>query len=237
VGTTDAPNNGDNNAMIFTMPLDGTGLGYHGMWWYFEPNDDQIKVMRTDRESDAFTPNINSSVITATDNIKHYYSDYPDRDFDLFRQVIRSEVGGAVEFADGSKQTFSTAIIPQVRISAGRYYIRPEDSGRHILVEEANYNIIIPNYREVALPVGFTFTIVNISSNAITVENQYVDSGERGIMWISGADTKTDFVGIDDNGSGQMVSLIKIKEGTTSDDGSNHGDIWMIAGADIYNND
>lgn len=238
VGTTDAPDNGvNNNAMIFTMPLDGTGLGYHGMWWYFEPNDDQIKVMRVDRESDAFTPNINNSVITADDNVKYYYTDYPDNEFTLFRQVIRSEVGGALEFADGSKQTFSTAIVPQVRISAGRYYIRPEDSGRHILVEEANYNIIIPNYREVTLPVGFTFTIVNISNSTVNVENQFVDGGERGQMWFSGADTQTPVVGINDNGSGQMVTLIKIKEGTTSDDGSNHGDIWMIAGADIYNND
>ena len=238
VGTTDAPDNGDNNnAMIFTMPLDGTGLGYHGMWWYFEPNDDQIKVMRVDRESDAFTPNINNNVITATDNVKYYYTNYPDNEFDLFRQVIRSEVGGALEFADGSKQSFSTAIVPQVRISAGRYYIRPEDSGRHILVEDANYNIRIPNYREVTLPVGFTFTIVNISGSTVNVENQYVDGGERGQMWFSGGDTQTPVVGIDDNGSGQMVTLIKIKEGTTSDDGSNHGDIWMIAGADIYNND
>ena len=238
VGTTDAPDASDsNNAMIFTMPLDGTGLGYHGLWWYFELNDDQIKVMRVDRESDAFTPNINSSVITATDNVKYYYTTYPDRDFDLFRQVIRSEVGGALEFADGSKQSFSTAIVPQVRISGGRYYIRPEDSGRHILVEDANYNIRIPNYREVTLPVGFTFTIINISGDTVNVENQFVDSGERGQMWFSGGDDKTPVVGIDDNGSGQMVTLIKIKEGTTSDDGSNHGDIWMIAGADIYNND
>lgn len=237
VGTTDAPDDETANAMIFTMPLDGTGLGYHGIWWYIEPNDDQVKVMRVDRESDAFTPNINSNVITATDNVKYYYTDYPQEEFTLFREVIRSEVGGAVEFADGSKQSFSTAIIPQVKLSAGRYKIRAEDSGRHILVETQNYNIIIPNYREVTLPVGFTFTVVNISGNNVTVENQYVDNGERGQMRFSGGDTVTSFAGINDNGSGQMVTLMKIKEGTTSDDGENHGDIWMIAGADISNND
>ncbi len=237
VGTTDAPNDNTANAMIFTMPLDGTGLGYHGLWWYIEPNDDQVKVMRVDRESDAFTPNVNSNVITATDNVKYYFTDYPNEEFTLFREVIRSEVGGAVEFADGSKQSFSTAIIPQVKLSAGRYTIRAEDSGRHILVETQNYAIIIPNYREVTLPVGFAFTVVNISGNNLTVENQYVDTGERGEMWLSGGDMKTWAVGIDDNGSGQMVTLMKIKEGTTSDDGENHGDIWMIAGADITNND
>ena len=237
VGTTDAPSDDENNAMIFTMPLDGTGVGQHGLWWYIEPNDDQVKVMRVERESDSFTPNVNSNVITATNDAKYYYTDYSNEEFTLFRQVIRSEVGGAVEFADGSKQTFSTAIVPQVRISGGRYTIRAEDSGRHILVEDADYNIRIPNYREVALPVGFTFTIVNISDDTVTVENQYVDNGQQGQMWFSGGDTQTSYAGINDNGSGQMVTLIKIKEGTYSDDGEQHGDVWMIAGADIYNND
>jgi hypothetical protein len=53
-------------------------------------------------------------------------------------------------------------------------------------------------------------------------------------MWFSGGDTTTPYVGINDNGSGQMVTLVKIKEGTYSDDGEQHGDIWMIAGADIF---
>mgnify|MGYP000405730127 CR=1 FL=1 len=237
VGRTDAPNDSTSNAMIFTMPLDGTGLGQHGLWWYFEPNDDQIKVMKVTRESDAFTPNVNSGAITAADNVKYYFTDYPNEEFTLYREVVRSEVGGAVEFADGSRQSFSTAIIPQVKISAGRYTIRPEDSGRHILVESQNYNIIIPNYRQVTLPVGFTFTVVNISGDSVTVENQSVNSGERGEMRFSGGSTVTPYAGINDNGSGQMVTLMKIKEGTTSDDGESHGDIWMIAGADIFDND
>jgi hypothetical protein len=56
-------------------------------------------------------------------------------------------------------------------------------------------------------------------------------------MWLSGGDMKTPAIGIRDNGSGQMITLIKIKEGTKSDDSEDHGDIWMVAGADIYNND
>jgi len=56
-------------------------------------------------------------------------------------------------------------------------------------------------------------------------------------MWWSGGDMHTPAVGIADNGSGQMVTLVKIKEGTYSDDGDQHGDIWMIAGADLSNND
>ena len=236
VGRTDAPNDDTDNAMIFTMPMDGTGLGQHGIWIYREPNDDQIKVMRVPRESDGFNPNVNSGTVTAAANVKYYYTDYPQEEFDLFREVVRSEVGGAVEFADGSRQSFSTAIIPQIKISAGRYTIQAEDSGRHILIETSDYAVIIPNYRDVTLPVGFTFTIVNVSSSTAYVENQSVNSGEQGQMWFSGGNDKTPYVSINDNGSGQMVTLIKIKEGTYSDDGAQHGDIWMIAGADISNN-
>ena len=238
VGYTQGPgNNGSDNAFIVTLPLDGTGVGIHGFWTYAEPTDDKIKVWKlSGRTSTTFTPNVHSNAITAVDNIKYYYTDYQDEEFTLYPQVIRSNEGGAIEFADGSKQTFSTALVPQVRTGEGRYIIRPEDSGRHILVEDDNYSIRIPNWQKVTLPVGFTFTIINISSSQINVENENA-SNFRGQMWFSGGDDRTPSVGITDNGSGQMVTLIKIKEGTFADDADQHGDIWMIAGADITNTD
>ena len=238
VGYTQGPgNNGNDNAFIVTLPLDGTGVGLHGFWTYEEPTDDKIKVFRlSNRTSTTFTPNVHSNAITAVDNMKYYYTDYQDEEFTLYPQVIRSNEGGALEFADGSKQTFSTALVPQVRIGEGRYTIRPEDSGRHILVEDQNYSIRIPNWQKVTLPVGFTFTIINISGSELEVVNEW-SNNLQGQMWFSGGNDQTPAVGIADNGSGQMVTLIKIKEGTFSDDGDNHGDIWMIAGADISNND
>ena len=236
VGYTQGPSNMSDNAFIVTLPLDGTGVGLHGFWTYEEPTDDKIKVWRlSSRTSTTFAPNVHSGAITATSNVKYYYTDYPIEEFTFYPEVIRSNEGGAIEFADGSKQTFSTALVPQVRTSEGRYVIRPEDSGRHILVVDQNYSIRIPNWQKVTLPVGFTFTIVNISNNSVDVETEY-SNNYQGELWISGGDDKTNVIGINDNGSGQMVSLIKIKEGTFSDDGENHGDIWMIAGADIYNN-
>jgi hypothetical protein len=141
-----------------------------------------------------------------------------------------------VEFADGSRQAFSTAIVPQVKISAGRYYLRPEDSGRHILIESVTYSIIIPNWQKVSLPVGYTVTLVNISGGNAYVQNESSNS-YQGSLWHSGNNMKTTAIGFRDNGSGQMITLIKIKEGTRSDDSENHGDIWMVAGADIYNDD
>jgi hypothetical protein len=126
--------------------------------------------------------------------------------------------------------------VPQVKISAGRYTLRPEDSGRHILIEVSNYSVIIPNWQKVVLPVGYTVTVVNISGNDAYVNCESSDN-YRGEMWFSGGNEKTAYIRFPDNGSGQMITLIKINEGTRSDDGEDHGDIWMVAGADIYNDD
>jgi hypothetical protein len=83
--------------------------------------------------------------------------------------------------------------------------------------------------------VGYTVTLVNISGNDAYVECE--NDGLRGEMWLSGGDAKTQWIRFPDNGSGQMITLIKIREGTRSDDSENDGDVWMVAGADIYDND
>jgi hypothetical protein len=169
-------------------------------------------------------------------DIKHYYTDYPSDEFTFYPKTILSNEGGAIEFSDGSRQTFSTAIVPQVRISASGYTLKPEDSGRHILIQVSDDNVRIPNWQKVSLPVGYTVTLVNISG-----EDAYVSCEDsenlQGRMWLSGGDMKTPAISFPDNGSGQMITLIKIKEGTESDDSEDHGDIWMIAGADISDND
>ena len=126
--------------------------------------------------------------------------------------------------------------VPQVRISGGGYTLKPEDSGRHILIETSDESVVIPNWQKVSLPVGYTVTVVNISGEGVYVECESSNT-LQGEIWLSGVDMKTAYIGFPDNGSGQMITLIKIKEGTRSDDGENHGDIWMVAGADIYNND
>jgi hypothetical protein len=237
VGNCDAPNNNHANGFIVTLPLDGTGVGEHGLWTYAEPTDDTVKVWRlSGRTATAFTATEHTGGITAVADVKYYYTDYPSEEFTFYPETILSNAGGAIEFADGSRQAFSTAIVPQVKISAGRYTLRPEDSGRHILIEVSNYSVVIPNWQKVSLPVGYTVTFINISGNNAYLLCEGSDN-YRGSMWFSGGNDKTPAIGFRDNGSGQMITLIKIKEGTRSDDAENHGDIWMVAGADIYNDD
>lgn len=237
VGYTDAPDDDDDNGFIVTLPLDGTGLGEHGIWTYAEPKDDVVKVWRlSGRTATVFTATEHTGGITAVANIKHYYTDYLSEEFTFYPETILSNEGGAIEFADGSRQTFSTALVPQVKISAGRYTLRAEDSGRHILIESSNYSVTIPNWQRVSLPVGYTVTLVNISGGDAYVACEGSDT-YQGSMWFSGGDMKTPAIRFADNGSGQMITLIKIKEGTISDDAEDHGDIWMVAGADISDND
>jgi hypothetical protein len=234
VGYADAPDDDYDNGFIVTLPLDGTGVGEHGIWTYVEPKDDIVKVWRlSDRTATTFTATEHTGGITAVADVKYYYTDYPSEEFTFYPETILSNAGGAVEFADGSRQTFSTAIVPQVRISAGGYTLKPEDSGRHILIESSNYSVIIPNWQKVSLPVGYTVTLVNISGNDAYVSCESSDS-YQGSIWFSGGDNKTSSIYFTDNGSGQMITLIKIKEGTKSDDSEDHGDIWMVAGADIH---
>ena len=237
VGYTDAPDDDYDNGFIVTLPLDGTGLGEHGIWTYVEPKDDVVKVWRlSGRTATVFTATEHTGGITAVANIKHYYTDYPSEEFTFYPETILSNQGGAVEFADGSRQTFSTALVPQVKISAGRYTLRAEDTGRHILIETSNYSVTIPNWQRVSLPVGYAVTLVNISGSDAYVACESSDT-YQGSMWHSGNNMKTPAIRFADNGSGQMITLIKIKDGTISDDAENHGDIWMVAGADISDND
>jgi len=236
VGSTDGPADNSDNAFIVTLPLDGTATGLHGIWTYAELNDNRIQIQRIDTPvAQTFTPGVHSGGITMTDNAKYYYTNYPTTDFTVYPTVIRSNEGGAIEFADGSKQTFSTAIIPQVKIGENRYTLRAEDSGRHILIEGGNYGMVIPNWQRTTLPVGFTFTLINISGSDVYLYCEDSNNNLRGEMWWSGNNLKTSGIGIPDSGSGQMVTLVKIKEGEMSEEGDNHGDIWMIAAADIYN--
>ena len=237
VGYADAPDDDYDNGFIVTLPLDGTGVGEHGIWTYVEPKDDVVKVWRlSDRTSTTFTATEHTGGITAVADVKYYYTDHPSEEFTFYPETILSNEGGAIEFADGSRQAFSTAIVPQVRISAGRYTLRPEDSGRHILIETSNYSVVIPNWQKVVLPVGYTVTVINISGNDAYVNCENSDN-YQGEMWSSNGDMKTAYIRFPDTGSGQMITLIKIKEGTRSDDAEDHGDIWMVAGADIINDD
>ena len=178
-----------------------------------------------------FTPHVNPLNIAVTDNDKYYFGDYPRGDFNRFTHIIRSEEGGAIEFADGSKQSFSATIIPQVKVY-GDYTLRPEDSGRHIYITNSDYyTIYIPNWDRVTLPVGYTITIINRSGSDVYLYAE--DGNDQDRMYFSGGNTDTYGIYISDNGSGQMVTLVKIEEGEYNDDADSHGGRWMVVGADI----
>jgi hypothetical protein len=77
--------------------------------------------------------------------------------------------GGAIEFADGTRQTTSAQQIPQIPITStgADHRLCIDDMGKHIYVTNSDTRIIVPYDYDNPLPVGFTVVIVNNSGGTI----------------------------------------------------------------------
>ena len=184
----------------------------------------------------SFTPSVQAPTITATNNLKNYATRDP---INLFEQHLHKMVDpkhGGVMFGDGSRQTFATDIMPQIKADRD-YTITTQDSGKHIYYKNYSGTIIIPLWARVKLPVGFTFTIVNRSGGDCYVQLESWP-GPRGT--ILGSDRNASYYewGIPDTGSGSMVTLLLLEAGHDGGNGNISEPVWMISGPDsIYPND
>jgi len=169
-----------------------------------------------------------------TDNARFYYMDYPYWTFPVINQVVRDKSGGAIVFPDGSRQTTSAGVSQQVRIGRN-YTITLEDAGGHIFIDDIggwwSYNVIIPYWEMVKLPVGFKFSIVNRSNQTVYV---YLDSGPGPRGSIYGVQSwgynngSNWYINGNSNGA-NWVELIKVKEGFKVAD-NDQGPQWVIRG-------
>jgi hypothetical protein len=184
----------------------------------------------------SFTPSVQAPTITATDNLKNYATRDP---IDFFEQHLHKMVDpkhGGVMFGDGSRQTFATDIMPQIKADRG-YTITAQDSGKHIYYKNNSGTITIPLWARVKLPVGFTFTIVNRSGNDCYVQLESWP-GPRGTILGSGRDADYHTWGIPSGNSGSMVTLLLLEAGHDGGNGNFSEPVWMISGPDsIYPDD
>jgi hypothetical protein len=187
--------------------------------------------------ANSFTPSVQAPTITATNNLKNYATREP---IDLFEQHLHKMVDpkhGGVVFGDGSRQTFATDIMPQIKADRG-YTITAQDSGKHIYYKNNNGTIIIPPEELVSLPVGFTFTIINRSGNDCYVSLYNTGGPTTGTILGSNRNTSYFAWGIPDTGSGSMVTLIKLESLHIGNPGAGTNiqePVWMISGPDsIY---
>ena len=158
------------------------------------------------------------------------------------RKIDLTKVSSNVKFADGTIQTTAITeqrlgVLPQKLVSnsspfgnSNDRYLTLDDIGKHLFVISSGITIYITDSVHQQFPVGSVITIINKSGGSINVTKDNDDEG--GTIFGSAQDATATSWYINDSGSGNMVTLIKI--GQYCDDGNySH---WMIAGTDIGTN-
>jgi hypothetical protein len=203
-GYTTAFDNNYENGFLVKLPKSGDCDGIYGGWTIMTDAYDVDKVTST--EATAFVPNINTGEFETWE--PDFETDWWDPSDDSYYhsfEEIRDRDGGAIEFADGTRQTSSAQMIPQKKISNGAdHRLSLEDMGRHIYVTDSDTRIAVPYHSDVPLPVGFTVVIINNSGSSIRIDG---DGGNLGI--IVPGDTTAPYW---DLASPGMATLIKVEE-------------------------
>jgi hypothetical protein len=244
----------DDTAVVAQLPVDGTGLGNNGNYYY-----DKIEIS-VERWTDNFTfgegilivrdvaarlPSRGHALIEepyptgqpgdngALGGTSGPITIYADIDGKVAHIL---EEGGAditgvkeIVFEDGTRQSTTAQDIPQVDLSLTNrgdddYWLRLEDRGHHIFMDEGNegVDIVIPNALAVPFPVGTSIVIVTGGSSRVI----YAD-GDDSLMRAAGLnDSRYDW----EIPQWSMVTLLKIYQGYNSDGTLTGTSEWMIAG-------
>jgi hypothetical protein len=211
-GVTTAYANNNYNGFLVKLPKSGDQDGVYGSWTVMTDSYDVDKINST--EATAFTP------VIGTGNFETWNPDFssqwwdPSSD-DYYHTLtqIHDRDGGAIEFADGTRQTSSAQQIPQKKINNGAdHRLSIEDMGKHIYVTNSDTRIAVPYHNDVPLPIGFTVVIINNSGGTISIDG---DGYSNINITVPGVDTAT-YWDLDSPG---MATLIKVEN-----------DLWFMTG-------
>jgi hypothetical protein len=210
-GYTTAPNDDYENGFMVKLPKTGDCDGSYGIWAYQTEAYNVYKI--TETEATTFTPTV------GTGNWENWIPDFEtewydpsDNSYYQMMEEIRDRDGGAIEFADGTRQTSSAQQIPQRKISTGAdHRLCLEDMGKHIYVTNNNNTINVPYHDDAPLPIGFSVVIINDSDGDVSIDG---DGGNIDI--IVPGDTTSSYWDLDSPG---MATLIKVEE-----------NIWFMTG-------
>jgi hypothetical protein len=200
-GYTTAFDNNYENGFMVKIPKSGDCDGIYGGWTIINDAYDVDKINFT--EATAFSPNGNTGEFeTWEPDLFSNWFDPGNSNYQTFEE-IRDRDGGAIEFADGTRQTSSAQQIPQKLIHNGAdHRLSLEDMGKHIYVTNSDTRISVPYSNDVQLPIGFTVVIVNNSGDPISIDG---DGGGVTII-VPGVDSGAYW----DLASPGMATLIKV---------------------------
>ena len=206
-GYTTAFDSDSERGFLVKLPKSGDCDGYYGGWTVQSEAYDVLKVNTTD--ANTFTPNIRSGDFEdwTPDILSNWWD--PSDGADYYQQLdpVVDRDGGAIEFADGTRQTTSAQQIPQIKISTGAdHRLSIDDMGKHIYVTNDRTHIIVPYDYDNPLPVGFTVVIVNNSGGTIDIEGDSSEFGSHIDITVPGVDSVQYWL-LDSPG---MATLLKV---------------------------
>jgi hypothetical protein len=169
-GYTTAFNNNFDNSFLVKLPKSANCEGAYGGWVL--QNDIYNVNKITSTEATTFTPVVSAGEFEdwTPDFATNWYDPSSNEEYHTLAEIVDRD-GGAIEFADGTRQTSSAQQIPQRKIFNGAdHRLQPEDSGKHIFVTNSDTDIIVPYNEDGPLPIGFTVVIINDSGAIINVD-------------------------------------------------------------------
>ena len=199
------------NAFLANLPTDGSLVDYKGISNYYEESYTILSI--TQSYYGTFTPVVGTHSVTYSREL--YFernNSYFDNNIDRINDV---ETG--IVFSDGTKQTSSAGVIPQIyHPSNDDYYLQLSDIGKHIYKDDSNdYGVYIPTNKRVPFPIGTAITVV--SGNSRTYFR--LDDSDITKLWGAGFDDYSTGFFIPNN---SMATLLKIGI-----------DKWMVSGAGL----
>ena len=216
-GYTTAFDDDYESGFLVKLPKSGDCDGYYGGWTIQSDAYDVDKVIGS--EANTFTPNIGTGNFESWE--PEFSTDWWDPSDDDYYQTLQPVVdrdGGAIEFADGTRQTTSAQQIPQIPITNGAdHRLCLDDMGKHIYVTNSDTRISVPYHQDNPLPIGFTVVIINNSVSG----NVSIDADGANVEIIVPGAATSQYWDLDSPG---MATLIKVEEmlwfmtGNVSDD-------------------
>jgi hypothetical protein len=216
-GYTTAFDDDYESGFLVKLPKSGDCDGYYGGWTIQSDAYDVDKVIGS--EANTFTPNIGTGNFESWE--PEFSTDWWDPSDDDYYQTLQPVVdrdGGAIEFADGTRQTTSAQQIPQIPITNGAdHRLCLDDMGKHIYVTNSDTRISVPYHQDNPLPIGFTVVIINNSVSG----NVSIDADGANVEIIVPGAATSQYWDLDSPG---MATLIKVDEytwfmtGNVSDD-------------------
>jgi hypothetical protein len=199
------------NGFLVKLPKTGDCDGAYGSWVVQQEQYNVDKIWAT--EATAVTPVVGTGDFETVD--MYFFPNWWDPSEDNYYQnldVMLDRDGGAIEFADGTRQTTSAQMIPQVALTNGAdHRLSIEDMGKHIYITNDASRVVVPYHEDIPLPIGFVVTVINNSGDPIDIDS---------------AGNNIDIIGPNQILSGSwalanrgMATLIKVENG-----------LWFITG-------